>query len=109
MLPGAAPDCASPESPISTQTSLSTAPSAGRSDTRVRLLDAAERLFAERGFDGTSMRALAEAAELQKNAPGLLEMVESLAAWTAEHRQQWQRAQAEYIRERVLTRWGKRA
>ncbi len=31
-------------------------------DTRQRLLDAAERLFAERGYDGTSMRALAERA-----------------------------------------------
>lgn len=33
-----------------------------RGDTRLRLLDAAERLFAERGFEGTSMRALARAA-----------------------------------------------
>lgn len=31
-------------------------------DTRERLLDAAERLFGENGFDGTSMRALARAA-----------------------------------------------
>jgi AcrR family transcriptional regulator len=30
--------------------------------TRERLLDEAERLFAERGYDGTSLRALAEAA-----------------------------------------------
>jgi AcrR family transcriptional regulator len=30
--------------------------------TRERLLDAAEHLFAERGFDGTSMRALAQTA-----------------------------------------------
>jgi len=37
-----------------------TAPGAG--DTRERLLDAAERLFGENGFDGTSMRALARAA-----------------------------------------------
>lgn len=31
--------------------------------TRARLLDEAERLFAERGYEGTSLRALAEAAE----------------------------------------------
>ena len=31
-------------------------------DTRERLLDAAERLFAERGFEGASMRALTQAA-----------------------------------------------
>lgn len=31
-------------------------------DTRARILDAAERLFAERGFEGASMRALARAA-----------------------------------------------
>ena len=37
-----------------------TAPGAG--DTRERLLDAAEHLFGENGFDGTSMRALARAA-----------------------------------------------
>jgi AcrR family transcriptional regulator len=33
-----------------------------RGDTRERLLDAAERLFAERGFEGASMRALAQGA-----------------------------------------------
>ena len=38
------------------------APSGRRGDTRERLLDAAERLFAERGFEGASMRALARAA-----------------------------------------------
>jgi AcrR family transcriptional regulator len=31
-------------------------------DTKERLLDAAERLFAERGFEGTSMRAVTQAA-----------------------------------------------
>jgi len=38
------------------------APNPRRGDTRKRLLDAAERLFAERGFEGASMRALARAA-----------------------------------------------
>lgn len=37
-------------------------PSARGGDTRERLLDAAERLFAERGFEGASMRALAQTA-----------------------------------------------
>ncbi|MEH1130585.1 TetR/AcrR family transcriptional regulator [Micromonospora sp. CPCC 206061] len=39
--------------------------SSGRSAaaTRERLLDTAERLFAERGYEGTSLRALADAAE----------------------------------------------
>lgn len=40
---------------------LGSAPERGR-DTRERLLDAAERLFAERGFWGTSMRAVTQAA-----------------------------------------------
>ncbi len=46
---GAASACAAEQTPCS-------------DDTRQRLLDAAERLFAERGYDGTSMRALAEHA-----------------------------------------------
>ena len=37
------------------------APSAG-TDTKERLLDAAERLFADRGFEGASMRAVTQAA-----------------------------------------------
>ena len=37
------------------------APERGR-DTKERLLDAAEALFAERGFEGTSMRAITQAA-----------------------------------------------
>ena len=45
------------QDPALAQTST---PAAG--DTRERLLDAAERLFAENGFDGTSMRALARVA-----------------------------------------------
>ena len=36
--------------------------SARRSSTRERLLDAAERLFAERGFEGASIRAVTDAA-----------------------------------------------
>jgi len=34
----------------------------GSAETRLRLLDAAERLFAQRGFEGTSMRAITQAA-----------------------------------------------
>ncbi len=34
----------------------------GRADTKERLLDASELLFAERGFEGTSMRAVTQAA-----------------------------------------------
>ena len=37
-------------------------------DTKERLLDAAERLFAERGFEGTSMRAVTQAAEAAVSA-----------------------------------------
>jgi AcrR family transcriptional regulator len=37
-------------------------------DPKERLLDAAERLFAERGFEGTSMRALTQAAGLSVSA-----------------------------------------
>ena len=32
------------------------------SDTKTRLLDAAERLFAERGYEGSSMRAITKEA-----------------------------------------------
>lgn len=42
--------------------SLPVRPSHGGSDTRQRLLAAAEKLFAERGFEGTSMRALTQMA-----------------------------------------------
>jgi AcrR family transcriptional regulator len=37
-------------------------------DTKQRLLDAAERLFAERGFEGTSMRAVTQAADTSVSA-----------------------------------------
>jgi AcrR family transcriptional regulator len=37
-------------------------------ETKERLLDAAEKLFAERGFDGASMRALTEAAGVNVSA-----------------------------------------
>jgi AcrR family transcriptional regulator len=37
-------------------------------ETRDRLLDAAEKLFAERGFDGASMRALTQAAGVSVSA-----------------------------------------
>lgn len=37
-------------------------------DTKERLLDAAERLFAERGFEGTSMRAVTQAADASVSA-----------------------------------------
>jgi AcrR family transcriptional regulator len=40
----------------------STGSSGTSAETRERLLDAAERLFAERGFEGTSMRAITKAA-----------------------------------------------
>ena len=41
------------------------APSVRSLETRERIVDAAERLFAERGFDGTSMRDIAGAAGVQ--------------------------------------------
>ncbi|UWQ90568.1 TetR/AcrR family transcriptional regulator [Aliisedimentitalea scapharcae] len=41
------------------------APSQRSLQTRARILDAAERLFAERGFDGTSMRDIAVEAQVQ--------------------------------------------
>jgi AcrR family transcriptional regulator len=37
-------------------------------DTKQRLLDAAERLFAEHGFEGTSMRAVTQAADTSVSA-----------------------------------------
>ncbi len=39
-------------------------------ETRRRILDAAERLFAEGGYDGTSLRDVASAADVQLNAVG---------------------------------------
>ena len=50
--------------------STAVAPPRGRdaADTKNRLLDAAERLFAERGFSGTSMRALTQAAGVSVSA-----------------------------------------
>ena len=39
-----------------------TTPGSSSAETRERLLDAAESLFAERGFEGTSMRAITKAA-----------------------------------------------
>jgi len=53
------------ESSIARDTSTpppGSSPESGRGDTRDRLLDAAERLFAERGFEGATMRALARGA-----------------------------------------------
>ncbi len=44
------------------QLSTPAAGGSGSADTKSRLLDAAERLFAERGFDGTSMRAVTQLA-----------------------------------------------
>ncbi|MEV6344821.1 TetR/AcrR family transcriptional regulator [Actinoplanes sp. NPDC051851] len=41
-----------------------------QTDTRTRILDAAERLFAERGFSGTSVRAVTEAAGANLAAVG---------------------------------------
>ncbi|MBE1283312.1 MAG: TetR family transcriptional regulator [Rhodobacteraceae bacterium] len=41
------------------------APSLRSLETRAKILDAAERLFAERGFDGTSMRDIAAEAEVR--------------------------------------------
>ena len=41
---------------------VATPSAAEPSDTKERLLDAAERLFAERGFEGASMRAVTQAA-----------------------------------------------
>jgi AcrR family transcriptional regulator len=41
---------------------------ASQRDTKERLLDAAERLFAERGFEGTSMRAVTQAADASVSA-----------------------------------------
>lgn len=43
-------------------------PQANGPDTKQRLLDAAERLFAERGFEGTSMRAVTQAAGVAVSA-----------------------------------------
>ncbi len=50
------------------QDALSTGCSRSPDATKLRLLDAAEQLFAERGFGGTSMRALAEAARTSVSA-----------------------------------------
>jgi AcrR family transcriptional regulator len=43
-------------------------PSGQRRSTKDRLLDAAEELFAERGFEGTSMRAVTQAADASVSA-----------------------------------------
>lgn len=43
-------------------------PASRARDTKERLLDAAERLFAERGFEGTSLRAVTQAADASVSA-----------------------------------------
>jgi len=43
-------------------------PTSNGSDTKDRLLDAAEQLFAEHGFEGTSMRAVTQAADTSVSA-----------------------------------------
>ena len=50
---------------------MSTALSTGRDATRSRraILEAAERLFADRGFEGTSLGAIAAAAGLSRGTP----------------------------------------
>jgi len=54
-------------------------------DTRTQLLDAAERLFAERGFRGTSIRAITDLAGANLAAVGYHfgSKAELLAAWGA--------------------------
>jgi AcrR family transcriptional regulator len=50
-------------SPALSRPAHATPPEGGRgAETRERLLDAAERIFAERGFEGASMRAVTQAA-----------------------------------------------
>ena len=61
------PHDANPPSPAqgtdsNDDSTLRPAGTSGSAETRDRLLDAAERLFAERGFEGTSMRAITQGA-----------------------------------------------
>jgi len=56
------PNTADPQ-PVGSRSTRLAAVEGGRgADTRERLLDAAERIFAERGFEGASMRAVTHAA-----------------------------------------------
>ena len=58
----------------------------GKTDTRERLLDVAEGLFADHGLKGTSLRAITAAAEA--NPAALREIAERLLE--AEQRGLWQ-------------------
>jgi AcrR family transcriptional regulator len=65
ILPGTAMP-PSPPDPVRAREHNRDGPS--RRDTKERLLDAAERLFAERGFEGASMRAVTRAADTSVSA-----------------------------------------
>ncbi|QBF30808.1 TetR/AcrR family transcriptional regulator [Thalassococcus sp. S3] len=61
---------ASPATPERPQKTVGRPKSRSSEETRERILNEAERLFAERGYDGTSVRNVASAAGLQLQAIG---------------------------------------
>jgi hypothetical protein len=68
-------------------------------DTRTQLLDAAERLFAERGFRGTSVRAITDLAGAN--------LIMTIITDPAEEMRAWPGPAEDVVRDRYLVAFGR--